>query len=72
MEKEEELIEEDLVAIILDMDLIEAGSILIIIMEDLFNKGKDLDLEEEVDSGVDLDKGEDINLFNGISRIDFV
>ena len=65
IEREEELIEGFEGIIIINMDSI-------IIMEDLINKGKDLDLEEEVDSEVDLDKGEDINLFNGISRIDYI
>ena len=63
IEKEEELIEEDLVVIIFDMALIEAGSIHIIIMEDIINKDKDMDLEEEeVEAEVYLDRREDINL----------
>ena len=66
IEEEEELIEEDLQAIILEMDLIiEADSILIVIMEDIIRQDKVLDLEEEeVDLEVDLGQEEDINLFN--------
>ena len=56
IEKEEDLIE-DLEIIILEVDLI------IIILEDIINQDKDLDLEEqEEDSEADLEEEEDINL----------
>ena len=54
IEKEEDLIE-DLEIIIIEVD--------IIILEDIINQDKDLDLEEqEEDLEVDLEEEEDINL----------